>query len=362
VLDGNEQEARRKRRNNSHFLSRLKPERDKPLGTYGQEDGCGRSISYNKGAAVFHMLARKIGQERFWAAMRRFTNEYVGKFASWDDIRRLCEEEGDMPLETFFRQWVRSGGAPMLKIEHARYDSAERTLTIGLSQGEPAFDLNVPVRVTHADGTVDVELPLSTDHDEITVPIDVLPSSVEVDPDYHIFRRVPLGEIVPTTASTRYGDALVSIVPAGEVAERYLSVRTVFERSFDEDERRAVTTGEVEDGALAESCVLILGRAVRDPYVSAFLSAIEFPVRWSEQGFRFDDVAYDDPGYAILCTAAHPGVPGGGVTVLYANSDAAIPTPMNVPFYDRSVIIFKDGRPIVRRDLEHRPIVSVDRS
>lgn len=362
VLDGNEEESRRKRRNYSHFLSRLKPEQDKPLGTYGQEDGCGRGISYNKGAAVFHMLARKIGQDRFWAAMRRFTDEYVGKFASWNDIRRLCEEEGDLPLETFFRQWVRSGGAPMLTIEHARFDSAERTLTVGLSQGEPAFDLDVPVRVTHADGMVDVELPLNTDHEEITIPIDVLPLSVEVDPDYHIFRKVPADEIVPTTASTRYGDAFVSIVPGGEVAERYLSVRGVFERSFDEDERRALTTGEIEDGILAESCILILGSAVRDPYVSAFLSAIEFPVRWSEKGFRFDDAAYDDPGHAILCTVAHPGVPGGGVTVLYANSDAAIPPPMNVPFYDRSVIIFKDGRPIVRRDLEHRPVIPVDRS
>jgi len=114
ILDGNEAEARRKRRNYSHFFSRIKSEQDKPLGTYGRPEGCNRQIAYDKGAAVFHMLAHKTGQDRFWAAMRRFTAEFVGGSASWEDIRRICEAESGLSLETFFRQWVRQEGAPQL--------------------------------------------------------------------------------------------------------------------------------------------------------------------------------------------------------------------------------------------------------
>ena len=116
VLDGEDEEARRKRRNYSHFLSRIKPEDDKPLGTYGREDGCSRSIAYDKGAAVFDMLARKMGQNAFWSAMRRFTHEYVGEYASWEDIRKLCERECGADLGPFFEQWVRRGGAPPLSL------------------------------------------------------------------------------------------------------------------------------------------------------------------------------------------------------------------------------------------------------
>ena len=169
VLDGDELNARRKRRNWSHFLSRLEPEKDKPLGTFDRDDGCGRGIGYNKGAMVFHMLARKIGQETFWAAMRRFTDQYVGEYASWDDIQRVCEEESGMSLATFFHQWVRCSGAPVITAEEARYNSAEQTLALLLSQGEPAFDLDVPVRINHADGMLDVTVSLTEPSKEITV-------------------------------------------------------------------------------------------------------------------------------------------------------------------------------------------------
>ncbi|MCH7994229.1 MAG: hypothetical protein IIB57_07270, partial [Planctomycetes bacterium] len=334
VLDGNDKEARRKRRNYSHFLSRIEPEKDKPLGTYGQEDGCGRGIAYSKGAAVFHMLARKIGQDNFWAAMRRFTAEYTGRFASWRDIQRLCEEEGDISLDTFFQQWVRGGGAPTLRIEQAVYHSGNRLLTLSVHQGENSFDLNVPVRVTHADGTSDVEVELREASQDLTIPLDVVPLTVEIDPDYHLFRKIPLEEILPTTVATRYGSAFATVLPVTDLPGPYKALQDIFESSFEENERRTLVVGEIEEGALANSCLLILGDAVRDPHVSAFLSAVEFPVRWLDNGFVIGDEKYLEPTHAVVATASHPDVPGGGVTVFFANSEGAIPPGMLIPFYE----------------------------
>jgi len=362
VLDGNDEDARRKRRNYSHFLSRMEPDDDKPLGTYDQEDGCGRSIAYSKGAMVFHMLAREVGQENFWEAMRRFTASYTGRYASWEDIRQVCEEVSGVSLEAFFEQWVRGSGAPNLTLNGARYDSAAQILTVSLSQGEPAFELKVPVRVLHEAGTLDIDVPLRSVTEEVNVPVGVTPLSVEVDPDYHLFRKIAPGKVVPTTASTRHGSSLATVIPAGEVAEKYETLRGIFESSFEEDgEFVRYTVGNIEQGALAERCVLILGQAVHDPYVSAFLSAIEFPVRFGETGFELHNVTYDEPGYALLCTVRHPDVPGGGVTVIYGNADDAIPRPWNIPMYDRSLVIFKNQRPILRHDFELKEAVRVER-
>ncbi|MCH7840078.1 MAG: hypothetical protein IID38_07575 [Planctomycetes bacterium] len=352
VLDGDDKEARRKRRNYSHFLSRIKPQNDKPLGTYGRPDGCSRSIAYNKGAAVFHMLARKMGQENFWAAMRQFTKSYVGRHASWEEIRNLCEAQCGASLETFFRQWVRGGGAPQLQIDQARYHTDEQSLTLTLSQTGPVFDLDLPIRINHADGKVDISVSLNTPSKEFAIPLDVVPVSVEVDPDFHLFRKVSLDEIIPTTASTRSGSALTTVLPTGHVPEKYRQIQSLFESSFEQDGRRTMTVDELQAGALAERCVLILGEAVRHPYVSAFLGAIDFPVRWTEDGFEFSGVRYANPGDAVLCTARHPGVIGGGVTVLYANSPSAIPNPALISMYDRSLVIFEERRPTVRKDFE----------
>lgn len=360
VLDGNADEARRKRRNYTHFLSRRVTNLDKPLDTFGREDGAGRGIGYDKGAAVFHMLARKIGQENFWAAMRRFTQDYVGRFASWDDIRRLCEAQYGGSLDTFFRQWVRSAGAPAPVIESARFDETSAALTLVIAQGEPPFELDLPVRISHGGGYHDVDVHIEQSTERVTIPVDVIPVSVEVDPDYHVFRRIPLEQIIPTTAATQSGESLVSVLPAGDVADRYKGAQGIFESPFAEDRRREFVAGAVEGGPLAASNVLVLGDAVYDVDLAAFLESMDFPVSFSERGFRYAGQEYTGEGDAILCTASHPGLPGGGVTVLFANADDAIPRAQIIPFYDRSVIIFRDGAAVHRDDLERRIIVPVE--
>lgn len=359
VLDGKDEEARRKRRNYSHFLSRLEPEDDKPLGTYGLDGGCGRGIAYNKGAMVFHMLARRIGQENFWAAMRQLTQEYVGSYASWEAIREVTERASGESLETFFQQWVRNGGAPLLSIEAAQYDPREQTLTVELCQGEPAFELDVVLRVTDAGGTMDIDVPFTSSSDRVTVPMNVAPLTVELDPDYHLFRKVHAEDIIPTTASTRRGSAFACVLPSGEAAEPYEKVKSVFEKRFEEDQRITRTAGNIEPGALAERCVVILGDAVHDDYAGAFLDAVEFPVRFTDAGFEFDGQTYTDPGHAVLCTVSHPDVAGGGVTVVYANSESAIPPATFLPMYDRSLVIFKNRMAVLRHDFERRRVVTV---
>jgi len=360
VLDGDEVEARRKRRNYCHFLSRIPAATDRPLGTYDRPGGCSRSIAYDKGAMVFHMLARKMGQENFWAAMRRFTAEYVGKTASWDDIRRLCEAQSGLDLGTFFGQWVRRPGCPDMTIQRARYDSTAGVLELSVGQTGPAFEVNLPIRITHTGGTTDVDVAIEVAEQTVGIPLDAAPVTVELDPDYHVFRRMPPDAIIPTTAATMRGKSLATVLPAGHVPEAYDAMRSIFESGVAQGSRHILVTGEIGPGRLAESCVVILGEAVRDEYVAAFLEAIEFPVHWRSDGFEFEGVGYNDPGHALLCTSLHPGVEGGGVTVVFANSEAALPKPANIPMYDRSLVIFNDRTPIVRKDFESRKIVRVE--
>ncbi len=362
VLDGKPDEARRKRRNYSHFLSRIKPENDKPLGTFGLPEGCGRGIAYNKGAAVFHMLAMTMGQERFWAAMRQFTKEYLGRHANWNDIRQLCEQASGKNLEWFFDQWVRRGGAPALRIDSATFDSSDQTLSVTVTQDAPVFTLDLPLRIVTGQGTEDRVVRFDRERDTFDLPVAGEPLTVELDPDYDMFRKIPLDQIIPTTASTRFGSAFTGVTPDGEVPSAYLKLQEVFASSFKKDERVAKTVSRLEEGDLAERCVLIVGDAVRAPYISGFLEAIEFPVSWTETGFELSGVSYDDPMDAVLCTVRHPGVPGGGVTVLYANSEAAIPHPFAVPMYEHSLVIFENGHPTVRLDFEQHDTVGVERS
>jgi aminopeptidase N len=360
VLDGNDEEARRKRRNYAHFLSRMDAEKDRPLGTYGQPDGCSRNVAYNKGAAVFNMLANQVGEDRFFAALRVFNQEYLGRYASWDDIRRVCERETGANLERFFEDWVRRAGAPLLRIESARYDSADGILYVQIVQDDPPFEVDVPLRLAGPTGVEDIVVEVDAVRQELTIPVLQRPMTVELDPDHQVFRRVPLDDIVPTTAATRYGHAFTSVLPAGDVPDVYRRLETIFWSSFEEGERVNKVVGDLNEGDLADRCVLIVGEAVRDPYVSGFLQALEFPVRWTDDGFELSGIEYSDPADAVLCTVRHPGVIGGGVTVVYGNSVEAIPSPFAVPMYEHGLVIFEQGRPTVRLDFEERRVVTVE--
>ena len=359
VLDGDEAGARRIRRNYCHFLSRSKPEKDRPLDTFGQPDGCSRGVAYDKGAMVFQMLARKIGQENFWQAMRLFTERYLGKFATWNDIQRLCEETGSESLDDFFTQWVHEAGAPELNVIDPVYDPSEHKLTFTLTQGEHSFDLAVPLRITHAEGELGLTVPLCESTQEVTLGVDVQPETVEADPDYHIFRRVPLRDVFPTSSATRSGDAFASVLPGGSCPAEYEKIRDNFAEDFEEDERIDLYAGTADAEGLVNRCALILGDAVHDPKIKAFLEGIDFPVQWTADGFVFEDTAYTDEGDGVLCTVSHPVVEGGGITVVYANSEEAIPRAFLIPHYPYSLVIFKNGMASLRQDFEKRHQVPV---
>lgn len=298
VLDGDEEGARKKRRNICHFLSRIKEKDDKPLGTYGQPAGCSRSIAYDKGAMVFHMLEHRIGEEKFWSALREFDTQYMGEYASWTQLQEVFGKTSGQNLEDFFQQWVRSNSTPAITIEE--------------------------------------------------------------DPDYHQFRKIKPEEIMPTTASTKSGKSFTSVLPTGAVPEQLQKLSDQFGSSYKADERRVKSADQIKPNEdLAERCALILGDAARDPVVNAFLAAIEFPLHWTDKGFVFDDQTFEESGHAVLCTVRHPGVPGGGVTVVYGNSEEAIPRAELIPFYENSMVVFKGGIPVFRRDFEPRSVIPV---
>lgn len=367
ILDGDEEGARKKRRNICHFLSRIKEEDDKPLGTYGLPEGCSRSVAHDKGAMVFYMLAREMSDQTFWTAVKRLNREHLGEYASWSDIQRVMEDEGGEDLDVFFEQWVRTGGAPLIEIVDG--EQIPEGVRLSIAQ-HPAFMINdVVCRTIHGDSQRSVEpkredrqftIASETEHIEFRPQPGDWPISVELDPDYQIFRRISPEFILPTTSSTRSGTAFTVVLPQGDVPEQLQKLSKTFQSSFEPNERVVKSAAEVRaDKDLAERCALILGEAVREPTVNAFLAAIEFPVRWSDEGFAFEDQEFVEPGHAIMCTVRHPGVPGGGVTVVYGNSEAGIPRAELIPFYENSMVIFKDGIPVLRRDFEPRQVVPV---
>jgi hypothetical protein len=271
----------------------------------------------------------------------------------------------------------------MVWVESASFDAQTEILTVEVAQGRnlvakpphatlsskgqqeqmetcglKPFELDLPIRVHFEEGEENLIAKINSPVEIVSVPFDDVPVSVEMDPDYHVLRRVPAEELVPTAGTTFRGSSLVIVIPP-EATEAERAVASHFEEQSKAARKVRVVPGEVARGQLAESSVLIVGRAARDSVITAFLRAVEFPVQWEESGFRFDSVRYDSPAHAVLCTIHHPGQKNAGVTLVFAHSEEAYPKAANLLMYDRSLILFQDRTPIVREDFEPRRVIPV---
>jgi hypothetical protein len=142
-----------------------------------------RALVYNKGAAVLHMLRRLVGDDTFFAAIRRFYAAQKFQKAGTLDLQRAFEAESGLPLGRFFERWIDGAEVPRV-----RYD---RTITPGAvtvrfeQVGERVFDLPVTVTLTFADGrTEDVIVAVTERRVERTLPARGAVRDVQINRDH----------------------------------------------------------------------------------------------------------------------------------------------------------------------------------
>jgi Peptidase family M1 domain len=125
------------------------------LGHIKSEGRVFRALVYNKGALVLHMLRRLVGDEAFFAGVRRYYREHRFAKAGTDDLRVAMEAESGRDLSRFFERWVFDSGIPRL-----RYSAAVGAdeVTVRIEQIGEVYDLPVTVTLQQADGKVHEEV------------------------------------------------------------------------------------------------------------------------------------------------------------------------------------------------------------
>jgi aminopeptidase N len=65
-----------------------------------------RTLVYDKGAYVMHLLREEMGERAFWNGIRLFTRRYFGKSVVTSDFVAAMEEVNGKSLKEFFATWV----------------------------------------------------------------------------------------------------------------------------------------------------------------------------------------------------------------------------------------------------------------
>jgi hypothetical protein len=141
-----------------------------------------RALVYNKGAAVLHMLRRLLGDDTFFAGLRRFYADRRYQKAGTEDLERALEAESGRVLDRFFERWIYSTDIPRLRYSATIGNGA---VTVRFEQAaDLVFDLPVTVTLTYANGrTADIVVPVTEAVVERSIPTTDLVRQVQVNRD-----------------------------------------------------------------------------------------------------------------------------------------------------------------------------------
>lgn len=323
------------------YASYVKAGRDFPLVEFrSRHSAATEAIGYGKTMMGFHMLRRKMGDDRFreWAA--RFYREERGKTASFADVRRTMENEmgknGGPDLARFFRDWTERAGAAALAVEVAEVVALPgntggfevRGRLRQTQAGEP-FALDVPLAFQlegegggagKGENAVVYEVRLEAGAAPFTLRVRERPVLLQVDPEFDLFRRLDPRE-VPASIGQIFGEPrLLAIVAAQASPEERAAWRTLVESwRSDAHDVEIVTDADLPaSGELPEDrAVWLLGRAN--------LLAPRYFGDGAVAGLAIagDDLVVDGQrvpfaGHATVAVARHPASPGraiGWITV-----------------------------------------------
>jgi predicted metalloprotease with PDZ domain len=141
-----------------------------------------RALVYNKGAAVLHMLRRLLGDDTFFAGLRRFYADRRYQKAGTEDLERALEAQSGRVLDRFFERWIYGTDIPRI-----RYSATIGNGTVNLRFEQAAdlvFDLPVTVTLTYANGrTADFMVPVTEAVVERSIPTTDLVRQVQVNRD-----------------------------------------------------------------------------------------------------------------------------------------------------------------------------------
>ena len=193
--------------------------RDIPVNQFtAKHNDAAQVIGYNKVAFIFHMLKQELGDATFSAALRVFWQQQKNRMASWEDLRHAFESESGRDLQWFFKQWLRTTGAPRLHLEQveltAPLSGGKYRLGFTVRQDPPTYRLTIPVVIETTTGTRRLHIKAAGVRTATSLETDSQPLALHIDRTNDLFRRLSRGEAPYILRDVTLAQKVITVIAA----------------------------------------------------------------------------------------------------------------------------------------------------
>ena len=287
-----------------NYSTLVAPQNDFALDRFqSRYDTVTRTIGYDKGAMVFHMIRQILGEEAFWGALRDIYRNRLFRRTSWSDLQLAFESRGKRSLEDFFDQWVHRRGAPRISLDEVR---AEHTGNIWQVKGQiiqrkPYFSFPLMLALETRKQTAIQKIFVSGQATSFEVSSDHPPQKLTADPADDIFRRLSPSEIPPAVNALKSSPTVITVLSA-ELDPEIKKAAATLALSLGLKHNEIVTESELDRQMLAENDILVIGLPRRNDLLLKMPAGVTI----QSDSFSLNDKLYEKPFDTFFGAFEHP--------------------------------------------------------
>ena len=287
-----------------NFATLVRPDNDFPLDRFTHRyNPVSKAVGYDKGAMVFHMIRRKLGEEAFWNALRDVYRDRLFQKTSWSDLQQAFEARGQHSLTEFFDQWIHRKNAPRFFMDNVQLEpSAGKWKVSGhIVQKDPRYALSLNLALEAGSEKINREIELTTEKTAFEMTSSQRPRRLSVDPDFDTMRRLYASEIPPAVNNIK-GSSSVQIVLSNQLQPDIKKAAETLALALGLKNYQIISEREVRRGQLAENDFLLIGQ----PEQRALLPQKPDQVRFQPGSFALNNTVYNETSDAFFGVFHHP--------------------------------------------------------
>jgi len=177
------------------------------------------ALTGSKGSSMLNMLRYIIGDDKFFATLKTYAQQYAWKSANTDDFRKVAESVSGQDLGYFFIEWVESSGAPEFKLEYTVYRTQKGFRVMGkIAQDLDTFRMPVDLKIETEGNPEEKRIEVVGTSSEFSVDTFGKPKTVTIDPDSRVLRY---SNPVRVAVAIRRGEEFAELSEFGEALQEY---------------------------------------------------------------------------------------------------------------------------------------------
>ena len=303
------------------------------------------AVGYGKTMMTFHMLRRRMGDERFRNMLAALYRDYKGRRASWTDVERVSVAAAGANLGTFFADWTTRPGAPAFDATIGGVSRRDGryviTGTLRQLQKGPAFALTVPVVVETARGFTTHPVAVSSQSAAIDITTADPPLMLYVDPYLNVFRRLDPRETPPSISQVFGAPRVVAVLPSRAPAATLNAYRALLKSWQTATHAIDVRLDSDIRDLPAATAVWLLGR---DNRLAPAVFGQQPGLAIGADGLRIDGQALPAPNHTGVVITRHPQAPEHVVGWIVADPIEALPgLGRKLPHYGKYLYVGFEG-------------------